>query len=98
MVRQHPQGDPEGLSTLSRHASARGLDRAHSATGSAPAGFLRYALQLVAVSLPPPLVSWRHVVVAVTQPGCSVDELADDVGVTGVPIGLGDHVHEDAVQ
>jgi hypothetical protein len=32
------------------------------------------------------------------QTHCTVDELSDDVRMAHVPVGLGDHVHEDPVQ
>ena len=55
-------------------------------------------LQPVPVAGPPRLVPRREVAVVGPDPGRPVDELADDVGVTGVPVGLGDHVHQDLVQ
>jgi DNA-binding MarR family transcriptional regulator/GNAT superfamily N-acetyltransferase len=58
----------------------------------------RRVLQPVPVARPPRLVPGREVAVAGPYPGRPVDELADDVGVTGVPVGLGDHVHQDLVQ
>ena len=50
------------------------------------------------VVLPPGLVADGHVVVVRPHPDGPVDELADDVRVPGVPVGLGDHVHQDLVQ
>ena len=55
-------------------------------------------LQPVPVAHPPRLVPGREVAVVGPQPGRPVDELADDVGLAGVPVGLGDHVHQDPVQ
>src|SRR4051794_32170027 len=43
-------------------------------------------------------VGLRHVVVALPHPDRAVGELPDDVGVPGVPLRLGDHVHEHLVQ
>jgi len=48
--------------------------------------------------LPPRLVAWRQVVVAVSQSCGPVDELPDDIRVAGMPISLGDHVYQDPVQ
>jgi hypothetical protein len=48
---------------------------------------LRDALKLVAVVLPPRLVSCPEVVVVGLQPGGPVDEFADDIGVPGVAVG-----------
>ncbi len=36
--------------------------------------------------------------VLAARPGGAVDQLPYDNGVPGVPMGLGDHVHEDPVQ
>src|SRR6202022_186622 len=58
----------------------------------------RRALEAAPVALPPRLVARRHVVVAVTQTSGAVDELADDVGLPGMPVGLGDHVDQDLVE
>src|SRR5689334_24646696 len=66
--------------------------------GLARAGLARGALEPAPVGLPPRLVACRHVVVALTQAGRAVDELADDIGLPGVPVGLGDHVDQDLVQ
>src|SRR5262249_51456010 len=55
-------------------------------------------LDLVAVGAPPCPVGCREIVVAFQQSGCAVNKLSDDVGVTGVPLGVGCHVHEDAAQ
>jgi hypothetical protein len=62
------------------------------------AGLLRHALQPVAVRLPPLAVACRHVVVVFAQPHRPVDEFPDDIGVAGVPVCLGDHVHQDLMQ
>ena len=43
-------------------------------------------------------VALGQVVVVGPQTGRTVDQLADDVGLPGVPIGLGDHVDENPVQ
>src|SRR5688572_7313250 len=43
------------------------------------------------VLFPPGPVDRRHVGVLFPQPDLSVEELADDVGVAGVAVGLGDH-------
>src|SRR6516225_5120863 len=50
------------------------------------------------VAVPPGTIARRHVVVARTQADRAVDELADDVGLPGVPVGLGDHMDQDFVQ
>jgi hypothetical protein len=55
-------------------------------------------LRPTTVALPPGLIAGRHVVVAFPQPDRAVDELPDDVGLAGVPVGLGDHVHQDLLQ
>jgi DNA-binding MarR family transcriptional regulator/GNAT superfamily N-acetyltransferase len=55
-------------------------------------------LQPGSVALPPGPVARRQVVVLLAYSGGAVDELADEVGVPGVPVGLGDHVHQDLVQ
>jgi DNA-binding MarR family transcriptional regulator/GNAT superfamily N-acetyltransferase len=55
-------------------------------------------LQLGAIAIPPGLVARRQVVVLLAYSGGAVDELADEVGVPGVPVGLGHHVHQDLVQ
>ena len=62
------------------------------------AGLAGRALEPAPVALPPGLVARSHVVVAFPQAGGAVDELADDVGLPGVPVGLGDHVDQDLVQ
>jgi hypothetical protein len=64
---------------------------------SSAAGLLRRMLNLDAIAVPPYRVAFRQVVVVGREPGCSVDQLADDVGVVGVPAGFGEHVHQDAV-
>jgi hypothetical protein len=61
--------------------------------GSVLIGFPRHALKPIPVVPPPSLVTRRHVVVVDPQPHSSVDQFPDDVGVTGMPIGLSDHVH-----
>jgi hypothetical protein len=65
---------------------------------SGRAGLPRGALQPTSVTLPPGLIAGRHVVVVLPEPDGAVDELPDDVGVAGVPVGLGDHVREDPLQ
>ena len=55
-------------------------------------------LQPFAVRVPPGGVCGGQVVVARTEADLAVDEAPDDVGVPGVAVGLGDHVHEDPVQ
>src|SRR3954454_20591487 len=55
-------------------------------------------LEPLAIVLPPHRLGGRHVVVVDAEPGSAVDQLADDVGLARVPVGLGDHVHQDAVQ
>lgn len=58
--------------------------------GSGRGGFLRDTLQPAAVALPPGLVSWRHVVVAVPQPSSTVDEFPDDaIGYRPAPADRG---------
>src|SRR3954447_7192988 len=56
------------------------------------------SLQSLAIFLPPPRLHGRHVVVVQPEPGSTVDQLTDDVGLARVPVGLGDHVHQNAVQ
>src|ERR1039457_4994004 len=63
-----------------------------------PLGLKRRAFHAVPVAFPPVLVTSRHVVVAVPQPGGPVDELADDVGLAGMPVGFGNDVDEALVQ
>jgi DNA-binding MarR family transcriptional regulator/GNAT superfamily N-acetyltransferase len=55
-------------------------------------------LKPVPVADPPGFIPRCEVAVVGPQPGGPVDELPDDVGLTGVPVGLGDHVHQDPVQ
>jgi hypothetical protein len=66
--------------------------------GSGRADLPHGMLQPTAVALPRGLIARRQVVVAVPQPDRAVDELPDDVGMAGVPMGLGDHVHQDPLQ
>ena len=54
--------------------------------------------QSVVVVAPPVLVGVREVAVLLEQSGRAVDQFADDVGVTGVPLGFRGHVDEDMVQ
>ena len=68
------------------------------ALGLPRAGLAGGVLQPGPVALPPGPVARRQVVVLLAYSGGTVDELADDVGVPCVPVGLGDHVHEDLVQ
>jgi hypothetical protein len=55
-------------------------------------------LEPVPVGDPPGSVAVGHVVARPSHADGAVDQLAHDVGVPGVTVGLGDHVHEDAVQ
>src|SRR5580658_910924 len=55
-------------------------------------------LQPVPVADPPRLIPRREVAVVGPQPSGPVDEFPDNVGLPGVPVGLGDHVHQDPVQ
>ena len=57
-----------------------------------------YALQFGAVGGPPVPIQGRQVVPRPAQAGDAVDELAHDVGVPDVPVGLGEDVHEHPVQ
>src|SRR5437764_10115464 len=61
-------------------------------------GLERYLLEPVAVGPPPPGVLLRHVRVVRAQSRRPVDQLADDVGMSGMPVGLGDDVDEDLVE
>src|SRR5581483_6485704 len=63
-----------------------------------PGGLACRPLKSTPVLLPPGLVAWCQIVVAIAQARGAVDELADDVGLPGVPVGLGDHVNQDLVQ
>ena len=64
----------------------------------APLSLQGRAFQALPVAFPPGLVALGHVVFAVPQAGCPVDEFTDDVGLAGVPVGFGDHVDQDLVQ
>jgi dipeptidase E len=81
-------GRAAGLARLARRAVA----------GLLLAGLPCLALEPAPVALPPRTIARRHVVVARAQADRAVDELADDVGLPGVPVGLGDHVDQDLVQ
>jgi hypothetical protein len=83
-----------GLTGRARLTGLAGRALADVARG----GVARGALEPAPVGLPPRLVAGRHVVVARAQADRAVDELADDVGLPGVPVGLGDHVDQDLVQ
>src|SRR6266550_2783770 len=85
------------MARVQRSAGLAGLAR-RALDGLARACLARGALEPAPVALPPRLVAGRHVVVALTQAGRAVDELADDIGLPGVPVGLGDHVDQDLVQ
>ena len=63
-----------------------------------PVSFLGHTFQAAPVAFPPRLVTLCHVVVAAAQPGGAVDELTDDVGLAGMPVGFGDHMDQDLVQ
>jgi len=65
---------------------------------SALAGLPRNPLQLASIGLPPRLAARGHVVIALPQTDGPVDEFPHDVGVAGMPMGLGDHMDEDPVQ
>lgn len=49
-------------------------------------------------SSPTCFVDRRHVVVPLAQPDAVVDEFPNDVGMSRVPVGLGDHVDQDPMQ
>jgi hypothetical protein len=66
--------------------------------GSALAGFPRRSLESPSIALPPRGVARRHVVVVGPQPDNPVNEFPDYIGVTSVPVGFGNHVHQDPVQ
>lgn len=55
------------------------------------AGLLCHMLELAPIVLPPRLVAWFHVVVALPHPDGPIDELPNDVGVPSVSMSLGDH-------
>src|SRR4051794_10204632 len=98
-----PERPSPGLEALAaggslRFASRELLSAGAAVTGLSAAGLPRDRLQPVAVALPPSVVARRQVVVAVEQAGGSVDELANDVGVPGVPVRLGDRVHQEVLQ
>jgi hypothetical protein len=59
------------------------------------AGGLGYS---VVVGLPPGLVARGEVGAAGAVAEGAIDELADEVGVAGVPAGLGGHADQDVVQ
>jgi len=39
-----------------------------------------------------------QVVIVGLQPSGPIDEFTDEIGMPGVPVGLGDHVHEDLME
>src|SRR3954452_2968497 len=70
-------------------------DQGPSASPRVPGGLL----ELLPIALPPRRVGARRQVVAARpQPRGAVHELADDVGMPGVPVRLGDDVHQNLLQ
>ena len=87
-----------GIAVVQRGEAVRTDDRRSTGSGLAGARLPSRLLQPVPVVLPPGRVSRRHVVVVGPQPDRSVNELADEVRVTAVPVGLRDHVNQDPMQ
>src|SRR5689334_3403632 len=66
--------------------------------GAGPGRFLGGAFDTVPVGLPRGLVGGREVGPVRGQADGPVDELADDVGVPGVPARFGGHADQDVMQ
>jgi hypothetical protein len=63
-----------------------------------PTNFTCHSLEALAVTRPPFFVDRRHVVVSLAEPDTAVDKFPNDVGMSSVPMGLGDHVVQDLTQ
>jgi hypothetical protein len=90
---RHEGGAPELAELL-----LRALDLVRARGLGHPGGPPRLALQAGAVPEEPGGLVAAHVQVVATVTDRAVDQLAADVGVTRVPVGLGGDVHQDLLQ
>ncbi len=72
--------------------------RQQGAADSGPLVISGDRLHLVAVLPPPDGVPGSHVVVALTMPDVAIDQLAHDVRMTRVPMGLSGHMNQNATE
>jgi NAD(P)-dependent dehydrogenase (short-subunit alcohol dehydrogenase family) len=83
-------GGVRGIPGLGAYVAAK-----HGVVGLTRSAALEGAARSVRVNA---LVAGCHVGVVLPQAHGAVDQLPDDIGMPGVPVGFGDHVHQDPAQ
>jgi hypothetical protein len=93
-----PSRAPSSAAACSADARPDGRRGPRPSAEASPLGGLRSRLQPGAVGAPPGLVLLGQVRAAGTHPRRTVQQLADEIGVPGVPVRLGHEVDEDLVE